>query len=109
MEPQDTIVISPGTLITIARYATLQVEGVSRMGTIPASVHRLLRRVPAAHGVVLDIEDNQVALDLYVILKPNVSMREVSREVQRAVTRAIKELVGMDVMGVNVHIADVDY
>lgn len=109
MEPQDTIVIAPGVLITIARYATLETEGVSRMGAIPTNVLRLLQRAPATHGVVLDIEDNQVALDLYVIVKPNINMPEVAQEIQRAVTRSIKELVGMDVTAVNIHIHDVDY
>jgi len=109
MEPQDTIVIAPGVLITIARYATLEVEGVACMGPIPTDVLRLFRRMPAAHGVVLDIDDNQVTIELYIVVKPNVSMREVAREVQRAVTRRIKELVGMDVTAVNIHIHDVDY
>jgi len=109
MEPQDTIVIAPGVLITIARYATLEVEGVAHMGAIPTDVLRLFRRAPAAHGVVLDIDDNQVTIELYIVVKPNVSMREVAREVQRAVTRSIKELVGMDVTSVNIHIYDVDY
>jgi uncharacterized alkaline shock family protein YloU len=109
MEPQDTIVVAPGVLITIARYATLEVEGVARMGTIPTNVLRLFQRAPAAHGVVLDIDDNEVTLELYVVVKPNVNMREVARNIQRAVSRSIKELVGMDVTAVNIHIHDVAY
>jgi uncharacterized alkaline shock family protein YloU len=109
MEPQDTIVVAPGVLITIARYAALEVDGVAHMGTIPTDVLRLFRRATAAHGAVLVIEDNQVTLDLYIVVKPNVNMREVAREAQHAVTRSIKELVGMDVMAVNIHIHDVEY
>jgi uncharacterized alkaline shock family protein YloU len=109
MEPQDTIVVAPGVLITIARYATLEVEGVARMGTVPANVLRLFRRATTAHGVVLDIEENQATLELYIVVDPNVNMREVAHDVQQAVTRSIKELVGMDVMAVNIHIHDVDY
>ncbi len=109
MEPQDTITIAPSVLITIAKHAATQVEGVSRMGTIPVDVGRLLRGNTMGSGVVLDIDDNSVQLDLYLIVKPSVSMRGVSREVQRSVTRAIQELVGMTVIAVNVHIEDVDF
>ncbi|HCB01363.1 MAG TPA: Asp23/Gls24 family envelope stress response protein, partial [Anaerolineae bacterium] len=37
------------------------------------------------------------------------NIREVSRNVQQNVTRAINEIVGMDVGEVNIHIEDIDY
>jgi uncharacterized alkaline shock family protein YloU len=43
------------------------------------------------------------------MVRPAANIREVSQEVQRAVTRAIEELVGMEVTGVNVHVEDVDF
>jgi uncharacterized alkaline shock family protein YloU len=109
MEPQDTITIAPSVLIMTARYAALKVEGTARMGTIPAQAGHLLRGHPMGTGVVLDIDDNTVRVELYLVVKPGVSMREVSREVQRSVTRSIQDLIGMDVSAVNVHIEDVDY
>ena len=39
----------------------------------------------------------------------NVNIREVSRNVQQNVARAIQEMVGMDVGLVNIHIEDIDY
>lgn len=109
MEPQDTITIAPSVLITIARQAAIDVKGIARMGTIPIDVTRLLKGNPMGSGVVLDLDSGKVSLELYVIVKPGVSMRDVSREVQRSVTRSIQELVGMEVLTVNVHIEDVDF
>ncbi len=109
MEPQDTITIAPSVLITIAARAAVQVEGVSRMGTIPVNIGRLLRGNPMGHGVVLQMDEGRVMLDVYLVMKPDTNMREVSRRVQHSITRAIQELVGMDVASVNVHIEDVDY
>jgi uncharacterized alkaline shock family protein YloU len=43
------------------------------------------------------------------MLKEDVNIREVSRNVQQQVTRAIQEMVGMDVGEVNIHIEDMDY
>lgn len=109
MEPQDTITIAPSVLIAIARHATEEVEGVSRMGQIPVDVGRLLRGHPMGSGIVLEIADQSVAVDLYLLVKPGANMRDTSREVQHAVKRAIQDLVGMRVTTVNVHIEDVDF
>lgn len=109
MEPQDTITIAPSVLLTIAKHAATEVKGVARMGQIPVQVGRLLRGNPMANGVVLEIDDNQVSLDLYLVVKPNVNMRTVSEEVQTAVKRSIEDLVGMDVEKIGVHVEDVDY
>jgi uncharacterized alkaline shock family protein YloU len=50
-----------------------------------------------------------VNLDLYLILCKDVNIREVSRQVQHNVARAISEMVGMQVGRVNIHIDDIDY
>jgi uncharacterized alkaline shock family protein YloU len=60
-------------------------------------------------GVQVEVEDDTVYLDLYVILKSDVNVREVSRTIQQEVTRAISEMVGMQVGKVNIHIEDIDY
>jgi len=109
MESQDTITIAPSVLITIARHAATQVKGVSRTGTIPVDVVRLLKGHPMGSGVILDLDGTRVKLDLYLLVKPGANIRTVSQEVQEAVTRSIEELVGMEVTGVNVHVEDVDF
>jgi len=101
--------IAPEVLLTIARLTTLSVPGVSRMSPTPGGVNRLFRR-GVGEGVRLDIrEDDHVYADLYVILKADVNIRDVSRLVQQHVSRAITEMVGMPVGRVNVHIEDVDF
>ena len=109
MEPQDTITVAPGALITIARQATLGVPGVSRMGNVPGGVGRLLRRTPSANGVRIAVENKAAFIELYVVLKADTDMREVSREVQREVVRAMQDIVGLDMISVDVHIVDVDF
>jgi uncharacterized alkaline shock family protein YloU len=44
-----------------------------------------------------------------VILKNDVNMREVSRNIQHDVARAISTMVGMQVGRINIHIEDMDY
>lgn len=101
--------IAPEVLLTIARLTTLNVAGVSRMSSLPGGVNRLFNR-GIGEGVRIDIQDNQVVnADLYVILKNDVNIRDVSRNIQHSVAHAISEMVGMRVGRVNVHIEDIDY
>jgi uncharacterized alkaline shock family protein YloU len=109
MEPQDTITIAPAVLITIAQHAATQVTGVSHMGTIPVNIGRLFRGNPMGNGVVLAIEGQRVTADVYIVVFPDVNIKDVSNEVQQRITRSIEELVGMDVDSVNVHVEDVNY
>ena len=101
--------IAPEVLLTIARLTTLDIAGVSRMSPVPGGVNRLFNR-GISEGVRIDIrEDDMVFADLFVILQKDVNIRDVSREIQHKVARAISEMVGMQVGRVNVHIEDIDY
>jgi uncharacterized alkaline shock family protein YloU len=106
--PAGKTTLSPEVLVTITKMAALSVPGVSRLTPVPPRVERLFKRA-AAEGVELKVEDNLVYLDLFLALKPDVNVREVSRNVQHQVARAIEEMVGMDVGHVNIHIEDIDY
>lgn len=108
-DESSSTTIAPEVLLTIARLTTLEVAGVSRMSEVPGGVNRLFQR-GIGEGVRIEIrEDEAVYADLYVILKNDVNVRDVSRKIQHKVARAISEMVGMQVGRVNVHIEDIDY
>ena len=43
------------------------------------------------------------------MVEEGVNIREVGRNVQHQVARAIQEMVGMDVAHIDIHIEDIDY
>ena len=100
--------IAPDVLLTIARLSALSVPGVSRMAQVKGGVNRLFKR-GAQDGVRIEVEDNVLVANLYLILKRDVNIRQVSRNVQRQVARALQEMVGMDIGEVQIHIEDIDY
>jgi len=104
---QGKTTVSPDVLVTIARLSALSVPGVSRMAHVPGGVNRLFKR-GIGDGVRIEVEDNVVVANLYLILKPQVNIREVSRNVQHQVARALQEMVGMDVGEIEIHIEDID-
>ena len=108
MTTRTKTTIAPDVLITIARLSALSVPGVSHMAQVTGGVNRLFKR--GIHdGVRIEVEDNVIVANLYLVLHKDVNIREVSRNVQGQVARALQEMVGMDVGEVQIHIEDIDY
>lgn len=106
--PPGKTTIAPDVLLTIARLTTLGIKGVSQMAPVPGGVSWISKR-SQADGIRIEIEDNRVYAEIYVILENSVNVREVSRNIQSEVARAITEMVGMDVGRVNIHIENINY
>lgn len=106
---QGTTTIAPDVLLTIAQLTTMNVNGVSRLAHVQTPVNQLLKRTQKREGVSLEVLEDVVNVDIYVILKNDVNVRDVSHNIQREVARAVSEMVGMTVGRVNIHIEDIDY
>ncbi len=107
-EELGKVTIAPQVLLTIARLSTLATPGVAAMSsTFAGSVGRLLRRERLDEGIKIQVEDDIVYVDLYIIVEPNVNLLELGRQIQHDVARAINDMLGMHVGEVNIHIQDV--
>lgn len=106
--PPGKTTIAPNVLITIARLTTLNVKGVNHMCQLPGGFNRVFDR-GYDEGVRIRVEGDQVFADLFVVLDHDVNVRKVSRTIQNDVSRAILEMVGMEVGKINVHIEDIHY
>ena len=100
-ESTGRVTIAQEVLNTIARLTTLSVPGVSHLGS-----RRTLGR--SGDGVEVVVNDNQVAVDVFVIVEPDRNLREIGQMIQSEIARSMQEIVGMEVVTVNVHIQDVE-
>jgi uncharacterized alkaline shock family protein YloU len=96
--------MTPDVLMTIASMTALAVEGVGGMARARGA-KGLFKNNP--EGVRVEVEDGIVLVDLYLLVKENVNIREVGREVQQHVARAITEMTGLEVGHVNIHVEDI--
>jgi uncharacterized alkaline shock family protein YloU len=94
-------------LVTIARLSALGVPGVARLGPVPSEVNKLFQR-GLNEGVRIEVHGHAVAVELHLVTRAETNVRDVARNVQAEVTRAIQDMVGMEVLHVNVHIEDVE-
>ncbi len=106
--PVGKIVIAPDVLITIAKLSTLSLPGVARMAPVPGGVDKYFRR-GAADGVRIQVRDDKLSAELYVVLTGDVDVHAVSEAIQTEVARAMADMVGMEVQAVNVHIEEVAF
>ncbi len=105
MEAQSKIgkiTIAPEVLETTARLTALAVPGVVRLVS-PPGMQRLLRQGEAK----IEVIGNSVLVTLYIVTEPDVNMLSVGRKIQTEVTRAIQDMIGMQVQAVDVYIEDI--
>ncbi len=100
--------ISTDVLDKIARLTTLSVQGVCRMASTSGVLDKVFNREENM-GAKVVIKEGKVFVDVYVVLISDMNVRKISREIQERVSRAISEMVGMEVGGVNIHIMDIDF
>jgi uncharacterized alkaline shock family protein YloU len=102
--------ISIDVILTITRLTTLDVPGVRRMSQIPSRRFRtMLLHRQEEDGLHVEVVDDVVYTDIYVVLESDVNIREVGRNIQSTVARAITDMIGMQVGVINVHVEDIDY
>ncbi|HET7088352.1 MAG TPA: Asp23/Gls24 family envelope stress response protein [Anaerolineae bacterium] len=95
------VTVAQRVLDAIAQLTTLNVPGVVRLATRGG-----LRR--GSDGVRVDVVDDKVFVDVYVIVTHDANMRQIGKEIQVEIARAMNQIVGMDAAEVNVHIQDVE-
>jgi len=109
MTPGKTT-IAIDVLLTVARLTTLGVSGVRRLGRGPVNrVKGLLKKHNLEEGVDIEVQDDTVYAEIYVVLEKDVNIRQVGNNIQHEVSRAILDIVGMQVGWINVHVEDIDY
>lgn len=92
----------------IAGLAATEVKGVSSMGG--GVTKDLISRLGAKNlrsGVKVDVLEGVVTVDLALNIEYGYSIVDVSRQVQEKVKTAIESMTGMEVLDVNVRVADV--
>ena len=97
--------IAPNVLTTIVRLTTLATPGVTRLASASSSA---LHSEQRPEGVKVFYHGDDISVDVYIVITAAENVRLVAEEVQKRVIRAISEMVGMQVVQVNVHVSDED-
>jgi len=105
-ETLGKVTIAHDVLLSIARLTALAMPGVA--GLRSRGMRSLLGG-KEAEAVSVSVDDDGVTVDVHIVVKHDANMLQLSRELQAKIARAIQDMVGMDVVAVNVYIKDVEF
>jgi uncharacterized alkaline shock family protein YloU len=102
------VTIAPNVLVTIVQKTADSVPGIAQLSERVPGVKGLLGLHTVGQGVEVNVVADRASVDIYLIAKRDVDLLQMGRQLQRDVTRAIQDIVGMNVREVNVHVEDIE-
>ncbi|GHO43423.1 Asp23/Gls24 family envelope stress response protein [Ktedonospora formicarum] len=108
-----SIRVAKQVLSTIVTHSALLIPGVigiangSRTLPIRNQWSRMLGHDIPPQGVALNVKDNTVSADLYLVVDADADIVSLGSAVQDEVASALEEMVGMQVQEVNIYIHDI--
>ena len=108
------ISVADGVVSKIAGLAAREVSGVHAMGAGAARAFGAVKqRIPGSsgpsvnQGVSVEVGETQAAIDLDIVVEYGVSVADLGRSIQRNVKQSVERMTGLEVVEVNVTVADV--
>lgn len=109
------ITVAQGVVQKIAGMACREISGVHSMGSGGTRALGAIReRIPGssgpnvAQGVGVEVGETQAAVDVDIVVEYGVSIADLARSIQRNVKQSVEGMTGLQVVEVNVNVADVN-
>ncbi len=102
--------IAPEVIEVIAGIAATEVEGVAAMrGNFAAGVVERLGKKNHGKGVKVELTNEGIVVDVYVLMYFGVSIPSVAQRIQDNIRQALLTMTGLDLKEVNVHVVGVTF
>ncbi|MBO9129710.1 Asp23/Gls24 family envelope stress response protein [Bacillus sp. 165] len=102
--------IAPEVIEVIAGIASTEVEGVAAMrGNFAAGVVEKLGKKNHGKGVKVELTNDGIIVDIYVLMYFGVSIPAVAQKIQDNIRQALLTMTGLDLKEVNVHVVGVTF
>jgi uncharacterized alkaline shock family protein YloU len=113
-DDRGTTTIDDGVVAKIAGIATREVSGVASMGgSLSGAVAQVVGRIRgeehATSGVGVEVGTRQAAVDLSITVQYPAVITEVASSVRDNVIDRIEKLTGLEVVEVNIAVADLAF
>lgn len=111
VEIASNLTISEDVIGIIAGLAAAEVEGVSGMtlGLVDGINQILGSNKKYSKGVKIELDNNQVVIDLYVIVRYGVKIPDVAFSIQNSVKNSVETMTGLTVRAVNINVQGVTF
>ncbi|MFS0672773.1 Asp23/Gls24 family envelope stress response protein [Ornithinibacillus sp. 179-J 7C1 HS] len=97
--------IAPEVIEVIAGIAATEVNGLANMrGNFATGVVEKFGKKSHSKGVKVELTENGILVDVYVVLEFGVSIPDVAQKVQANIRQTLKTMTSLDIAEVNVHV-----
>ena len=110
-ESAGNIKISSDVIATVAGIATNEIKGVAGMGgSVVGGIAEILGgKKNKGRGVKVEMSENNVVIDIYIIVEYGASTPDIAWEIQDNVKNSVESMTGMNVENVNIHVEGVSF
>lgn len=100
------IEVSPSAIAALASQAVLKSYGVVGMASanLRDGIAEVLTGDRSRRGVQVRLEDNEIAIDLFVVIEYGTRITTVANNIMSAVKFTVEKALGVPVKEVNVHV-----
>lgn len=111
VEIASNLTISEDVIGIIAGLAAAEVDGVSGMtlGFVDGINQILGSNKKYSKGVKVELDNNDVVINLYVIVKYGVKIPDVAFSIQNSVKDSVETMTGLTVKSVNINVQGVTF
>lgn len=104
--PLGRIQVSRNAIASVASEAILSCYGVVGMAasTLRDGIAEVLQVDSYHRGVEVEVVDDEIVIDLYVVIEYGTRISEVAHNVMESVKFSVEKALGMRVAEVNVHV-----
>ena len=108
---EGSVNISEDVLATIAAEAVREVEGFGGFATSLGGeiAERFGKKTAPYKGVKLSIEENNIIVDAFILVRYGHIISDVAKAVQEAVTGGVEAMTGLAVKAVNVTVCGIAF
>ncbi|KKE80663.1 Asp23/Gls24 family envelope stress response protein [Oceanobacillus caeni] len=103
------IEIAPEVIEVIAGIAAAEVDELFAMrGNFASGVVERLGKRTHSKGVKVELTENGISIDLYVILNFGVSIPKVAQKIQTNIRESLKYMTSLELDEINVHVVGIN-
>ena len=109
-EENGSIHISEDVVAAIAADAIGEIEGVGSMcQNVTEQITEQFTGKKALRGVRAEVQDGEIVIDVYLMVRCGCTSPETARKVQDSVGAAVSSMTGYSVHAVNVHVGGISF
>ena len=106
---KDNVTYKKHVVISIVSLATQEISGIASISRKSVSAIRSALSKNINRGIIVDFENNNAKIDVFVNVKFGCSVKDVAFRVQENIKSSVESMTEYKVESVNVHVVGVNF